>query len=172
MNTCRTCGTEIPPTGKRGRPAAYCSAECRPEPGTRPTTSTDRPEPIKVCTCETCGTEFNRPGTRGRLPKVCPSCREAARPDAGATVETAPVALANFDTETMRKGDLVKLVSDDEMGTYKVMSTDLGKDGSVMLYGGRNYGRKSQDGRTRIDCHAQYRSVLPCDVLGIVGHDV
>ncbi len=170
MNTCRTCGTEIPPTGKRGRPAVYCGEACRPTVPVR-TATAERPDAIKVCTCETCGNTFDRPGTRGRIPKQCPTCKDAGKPDAGASVrETVTAALAEFDTATMRVGDLIKLISDDDYGTYKVMSTELGKDGSVTVYGGRNYARRDSSGDYRMDVYAAYHSVLPCDVLGTIGH--
>lgn len=170
MNTCRTCNAEIPPTGKRGRPAAYCGDACRPVAPVRTATAT-RPDVVKVCHCLTCGKDFDRPGSRGRIPTMCPTCKDTNRPDAGASVrETVLAALAEFDVATMQVGDLVKLVSDDNFGTYKVMSTDVAKDGSVMLYGGRNYAQRTSSGAYRMDVHAQYRSVLPCDVLGTIGH--
>lgn len=124
-----------------------------------------------MCTCETCGSEFDRLGSRGRLPKQCPKCKAIDKPDAVATVRaTVASALAEFDVSTMRVGDLVKLISDDDFGTYKVMSTDLSKDGSVLLYGGHNFARRDSTGNYRMDVYAAFHSSLPCDVLGTIGH--
>lgn len=156
-NPCRTCGTEIPPTGKRGRPAVFCSDTCRPAktPGvTSATAYVPTTGQTVTATCKVCCKSFERIRKVGKPHTKCEACRGTVAPMPVAIAPVTDFLLITDDPERVtmfpdvvtslyspiavsdiRKGAMVKIT--DEPGTFKVMEDGLHKDGSVMLYGGR-----------------------------------
>jgi DNA-directed RNA polymerase subunit M/transcription elongation factor TFIIS len=86
---CRTCDTVLVPTGKRGRPAVYCTS-CKDAMLAAPKAPSERkartprtPKAPKVVAdriCATCDTVLIPTGKRGRPAVQCPACKDSNVP--------------------------------------------------------------------------------------------
>lgn len=89
MSECRTCGTPIAKTGRRGRPVVYCDNDCRIKDGQRPLLPRPRPELRRQSAqkmskgratrpCGGCGKAMQVTRTMAEHPRCFP-CRRVAR---------------------------------------------------------------------------------------------